>query len=156
MTTEHKKLRKPSEIRRDASGKFAKKETASEILSCADSARVGQWTPEAKARRLAEYERRRAQWAEKHPEPTQPTTDRTEAAIVAPAADSCGSCGIEHCDSHADGSELAGVEQVLCPDHLRCCGECKSYSLVELMLTAAISIGLAAIAAYTLHAHGLI
>ena len=41
---DHKKLRKPSEIRRDASGKFAKRETAAEILTCADSARVGDWT----------------------------------------------------------------------------------------------------------------
>ena len=58
---DHKKLRKPSEIRRDASGKFAKRETAAEILTCADSARVGDWTAAGKARREAELLRRRSQ-----------------------------------------------------------------------------------------------
>ena len=139
---EHKKLRKPSEIRRDASGKFAKRETALEILTCADSARVGDWTAAGKARREAELLRRRAQWPVEATQTPQTVSDATTSVIEAPSVPECVSCGLEHCGSREDDVEVATARS--------------GYTLGEMVIFAVGVVGLAALAGWTMHKHGLI
>jgi hypothetical protein len=114
--------------------------TAAEILTCADVARAGDWTAAGRARREAELNRRRTQWASEAPQAPQMVSDSTTSVIVSPAGSECVSCGLEHCDSHADGGEVKP----------------QGYTLGELVIFAVGIVGLAAVAAWTMHSHGLI
>jgi hypothetical protein len=114
--------------------------TAAEILSCADVARAGDWTAEGRARREAELSRRRSQWAVEAPQEPQTVSDATTSVLVSPADSECVSCGLEHCASHADGSEVNP----------------SGYTPGELVIFAVGIVGLAAVAAWTMHSHGLI
>ena len=80
--------------------------TAADVLGCADSARVGNWTAAGKARREAELLRRRAQWASEATQTPQTVSDATTSVIASPAGSECASCGLEHCGTHADGGEV--------------------------------------------------
>ena len=83
--------------------------TAADVLGCADSARVGNWTAAGKARREAELLRRRAQWASEATQTPQTVSDATTSVIASPAGSECVSCGLEHCGTHADGQEVPEV-----------------------------------------------
>ena len=116
--------------------------TAADVLGCADSARVGDWTAAGKARREAELSRRRAQWASEATEVPQTVNDSIAAVIASPAGSECVSCGLEHCGSHADGVEVATSRS--------------GYTLGEMVIFAVGVVGLAALAGWTMHKHGLI
>ena len=83
--------------------------TSAEILTCADSARVGDWTAAGKARREAELLRRRAQWPVEATQMPKTVSDATTSVIASPAGSECVSCGLEHCGTHADGQEVPEV-----------------------------------------------
>ena len=83
--------------------------TAADVLGCADSARVGDWTTAGRARREAELSRRRAQWASEATEVPQTVNDSIAAVIASPAGSERVSCGLEHCDTHADGQQVPEV-----------------------------------------------
>lgn len=83
--------------------------TAADVLGCADSARVGDWTEAGRKRREAELSRRRAQWASEATEATQTVNDSIAAVIASPAGSECVSCGLEHCGTHTDGQEVLEV-----------------------------------------------
>ena len=71
------------------------------------------------------------------PDPVHRVIDALNGPHSANARDLC---GISHCDTHADGSEV----------------QPQGYTLGEMMIFAVAIVGLVALAAWTLHNHGLI
>ena len=70
----------------------------------------------------------------------QTVSDATTSVSVAPTGNACDLCGLSQCDRHADGSEVTH----------------RGYTLEEMVIFTVGVCGLAAVAAWTLHNHGLI